>query len=650
MNVADLLATLDPIGYELTGLLLSTLWQTTLFFLVVLLVDRVQRSWTPDRRHLTWLTALLAAPAIPLFNLLGVGLGGGGLALLPDYSFRPLLVQVSQTATHQAEPVIFLMNRPSEASAGLANPYAMILILFGVVYLSLLGGLVWNSLRVRWWKHRSSPILAPVRRERMEQHLSGMGNEVQIRLTPFATVPFAHGTRHPIILLPESWLAELTDSELDQVVRHELAHVRRHDATTLLLAAIARAILFFQPLAWVAAARVAQLAEHACDAHVLKNSVQKVDYAKTLSRIAEQVAGRRSAMHPAPGFISTKRSFVRRIAHILHHTQETHRPERRTLMASAALLLLAFTVAVASPLQVRPPAPEAVSGVAGTSIVPSGYPLSRVSEEAISARIGAMKDPFTGKMNDHEGIDLRAAEGTAVYATGDGTVLEASRNKGWGLFVKIEHPGGYVTHYAHMSKLLTETGVMVRKGDVIGKVGSTGKSTGPHLHYAILHEGDPIDPLEVWANAGKRASAAGEIEYASASAPVMPSKASGEMKPANVAKATAASKPAEVSLASDKAKPSPKGGVYALYEYMNEKQLYPEKARIDGVSGDVDIRVFVSREGTVVRTEVIRESPEGYDFADAAIKTLEGVSFEPAIQNGKAVKGELVQPFRFRLQ
>ncbi|MCB2199974.1 TonB family protein [bacterium] len=652
MNSYDLLTRLDPIGYEVVRLLLSTLWQTTLFFLAVLLVDRFQRSWSPDRRHLTWLTALLAAPAIPLFNLLGIGAGKGmgSLALLPEYAFRPVAEQASHAAAHSAEPVIFLMSGPGEGSYGLATPYALLLILVGVVYLLLFSGLLWNSLRVRWWKWRSRPIASPARRERVEDLLEGERSRVQLRLTPFALVPFAHGTRKPVILLPESWLAELTNRELDQVVRHELAHVQRHDATTLLLAASARAILFFQPLAWVAASRVALLAEQACDAHVLRDRAQNIDYAKTLSRIAEQVAGRRSAMHPAPGFISSRRSFVRRIAHILHHRHDNRRPELRTLLISAVLLILAFTVAVAAPLQVRRPAPEAGNGETGTYVVPAGYPLSRVSEEAITARVGAMNDPFTGKMNDHEGIDLRAAEGTTVYATADGKVIEAGSDKGWGLFVKIEHRGGYETHYAHMSALLTEKGTQVRQGDAIGKVGSTGKSTGPHLHYAILHEDDPIDPIKIWAIAGKPAAeAGGSISNAETSAEFGTSKASGKVKESADSKPAGRSMEMGASKGVDSAEPRPKDGVYALYKYLADKQLYPEAARKSGTTGFADIRIVVSADGVVESTEVVKESPVDAGFAKAAIKAVEGVPFEPAMKDGKPVKAQYVQRFKFRL-
>ncbi len=108
---------------------------------------------------------------------------------------------------------------------------------------------------------------------------------------------------------------------------------------------------------------------------------------------------------------------------------------------------------------------------------------------------GARLDPFIGRMAFHPGIDFREAAGTPVRATADGKIEEAAYNGGYGNMVDIDHSNGVVTRYGHMSSLAVSEGQSVRAGDVIGYVGSTGRSTGPHLHYEVRINDEPIDPI-----------------------------------------------------------------------------------------------------------------------------------------------------------
>ena len=95
----------------------------------------------------------------------------------------------------------------------------------------------------------------------------------------------------------------------------------------------------------------------------------------------------------------------------------------------------------------------------------------------------------------HEGMDFSAPIGTEVYATGDGTVSTVETSySGYGKHVKIDHGFGYVTTYAHMSKFNVKVGQKVKRGDIIGFVGTTGISTGPHLHYEVVKKGQKVNP------------------------------------------------------------------------------------------------------------------------------------------------------------
>ena len=111
-----------------------------------------------------------------------------------------------------------------------------------------------------------------------------------------------------------------------------------------------------------------------------------------------------------------------------------------------------------------------------------------------SSSFGWRLDPFNGSKAFHEGLDFTAATGTAIYAAAGGIVSTAEQTPDYGKIVKIDHGSGLETRYAHASKLLVTVGQRVAKGQVIAEVGSTGRSTGPHLHYEIRLHGNPLDP------------------------------------------------------------------------------------------------------------------------------------------------------------
>jgi murein DD-endopeptidase MepM/ murein hydrolase activator NlpD len=97
----------------------------------------------------------------------------------------------------------------------------------------------------------------------------------------------------------------------------------------------------------------------------------------------------------------------------------------------------------------------------------------------------------------HKGMDIGAPYGAPIYAATDGVVAMAGRNHGYGNFVKLNHAGGLATGYGHMSRIAVSSGQRVRKGQVIGYIGSTGMSTGPHLHYELYRNGVAINPKSV---------------------------------------------------------------------------------------------------------------------------------------------------------
>ena len=125
-------------------------------------------------------------------------------------------------------------------------------------------------------------------------------------------------------------------------------------------------------------------------------------------------------------------------------------------------------------------------------IVPGGRP---VEAGYISSLYGQRTDPFDGNQANHQGIDFAGAPGSQVLAVADGIVSHTGLDGGYGRMIEITHGNGYVTRYAHNAKILVTPGQTVKRGDPVALMGSTGRSTGTHVHFEVLHDGRPMNPL-----------------------------------------------------------------------------------------------------------------------------------------------------------
>lgn len=124
--------------------------------------------------------------------------------------------------------------------------------------------------------------------------------------------------------------------------------------------------------------------------------------------------------------------------------------------------------------------------------IPTGRP---VDDLKLTSNYGARSDPFNGRTRMHKGIDIPGPVGTPIFATADGIVSRSQRMNGYGNLVEISHGNDTHTRYAHLSKLMVKPNERVHRGQVIGLMGSTGRSTGSHLHYEIRVAGAAINPL-----------------------------------------------------------------------------------------------------------------------------------------------------------
>jgi murein DD-endopeptidase MepM/ murein hydrolase activator NlpD len=146
----------------------------------------------------------------------------------------------------------------------------------------------------------------------------------------------------------------------------------------------------------------------------------------------------------------------------------------------------------AAPVQEAPVSPGAPRESAGPAkAVPRP---ARPGSASVSSPFGWRKDPFNGEVRFHQGVDLPAPTGTPVVSVAPGEVASVRRSPGYGLQVVVRHGMGWMTRYAHLSGVGVAEGQKVGRGEILGEVGSSGRSTGPHLHFEAAREGQEVDP------------------------------------------------------------------------------------------------------------------------------------------------------------
>jgi len=128
-----------------------------------------------------------------------------------------------------------------------------------------------------------------------------------------------------------------------------------------------------------------------------------------------------------------------------------------------------------------------------SQVVPSGRPIKR---GWISSYFGMRNDPFTGRREHHKGMDFAGKDGSAVIASAAGVITWAGKRYGYGQMVEVNHGGGYATRYAHNRTILVKIGDVVEKGQQLSEMGSSGRSTGPHVHYEVIYKGKVINPAK----------------------------------------------------------------------------------------------------------------------------------------------------------
>ncbi|MBI9053250.1 MAG: peptidoglycan DD-metalloendopeptidase family protein [Bacteroidales bacterium] len=284
--------------------------------------------------------------------------------------------------------------------------------------------------------------------------------------------------------------------ESRELLLHEITHSKQLHSVDVILLELLLVLQWFNPFIYRYRLAFKEVHEYLADRGVLIANSDKISYQRLILNQIE-------------------RSFSVNLTSQFNYSLTKNRIKMMTRINSGilakfkiilvipfmAILLMAFTIDFSNDKKVVVNELNSKSLTqTKTNSVPSIFPVKKVDGVKISSEFGMMIDPFSKKERMHKAVDIKAPKGTPIYATADGLVRKVKQNhvegKGYGKYIIIDHEGGYSTLYSMLSEYNVKEGQEVKQGDVIGLVGSTGRSTGPHLHYEVKKDGENVNPAD----------------------------------------------------------------------------------------------------------------------------------------------------------
>lgn len=290
----------------------------------------------------------------------------------------------------------------------------------------------------------------------------------------------------------------------NELLLHEITHSKQLHSIDVILLELLLVLQWFNPFMYRYRLAFKEIHEYLADRGVLLSKSDKISYQKL---ILDQIE-KSFKLNLASQFnYSLTKNRIKMMTRI--NSGKLARFKILMVLPLVAILLMAFTIDTSSMLGktivgsdnsislLHSSSPDMMYD---NSDVPSIFPVKKVDGVEISSSYGMRVDPISKKKRLHKGVDIRAPKGTPVYAAADGLVRKVidkhEPGKGYGKYIIIDHANGYSTLYSMLSKINITEGQEVKQGNIIGSVGSTGRSTGPHLHYEIKKNGENVNPAD----------------------------------------------------------------------------------------------------------------------------------------------------------
>jgi murein DD-endopeptidase MepM/ murein hydrolase activator NlpD len=276
----------------------------------------------------------------------------------------------------------------------------------------------------------------------------------------------------------------------NELLQHEFVHAQQKHSIDVILLELILVFQWFNPFMYRYRRAFKEIHEYLADRGVMKVSNDRIAYQKLILDQIEKSFKVNLASHFNYSLTKNRIKMITRI-----NSSKAAKLKLLFIVPFTVFLLSAFTTEKAT---------EKVFNMVQLqnsdhpAKIPSIFPVKRVAGVEISASFGKMIDPFTKKERMHKGMDVKAPMGTPIYATADGMVRKVEMNhvegKSYGRYIIVDHEDGFSTLYSMLSKYKVKEGQEVNQGDIIGYIGSSGRSTGPHLHYEVMKDGENVDP------------------------------------------------------------------------------------------------------------------------------------------------------------
>lgn len=272
-----------------------------------------------------------------------------------------------------------------------------------------------------------------------------------------------------------------------EILEHEMVHIQLKHSWDVMLTEVYIAFFWFNPLIYSYRKSLKSVHEFQADNGVLKNGTKTSQYMQLLMQSID-------IKKPNNLYNYFNQPILKKRITMMTKPKSNHLSKFKYILL---LLVCMFLIsAFSSPIiEIN----EYLDILDTSEIInepPSLFPVQNGTEDNISAFFGTVRKPPKNKNIIHGGIDIRGKSGTPILATADGIVIKASLEGNWGNLIVITHADGYETWYAHLKGFNTSENQTVTKGDVIGYLGNTGKSTGPHLHYEVKQNEKRLNPID----------------------------------------------------------------------------------------------------------------------------------------------------------
>lgn len=317
--------------------------------------------------------------------------------------------------------------------------------------------------------------------------------------SPFVYSPCLYGLFNPCILLPDDIEEKIDIDDLKYVITHELAHYKRKDIFLYNFIYILQIVYWFNPIIWYGLYRMKNDCEIACDALALSSfkEDEKEDYGLCIINLLER-SKTKSCKIITTEFINKKKDLKRRIIMIKKFRKGSYKLSFVTI-----LVFMLMTGVFLNNGNIKAVADDnsnnsTVINVGDIQSIEMIWPVPDYTK--ISTPFGKRVHPVTKMEKVHTGIDIPGKEGEIIIAAADGKVVFSEYEGGYGKTIIIDHGNNLATVYAHCSELLVEENDEITSGTAIAKVGMTGASTGPHLHFEVRKNGEAVDPSDYFKN------------------------------------------------------------------------------------------------------------------------------------------------------